>query len=192
MFQKVLASFGSGGAKVDAQLLDRSVRPGGTLHGEVHLLGGQVDQEVESLAVTLLARVERTDERGRTETEDLEFGRVQLAGRELVRPGAQLTVPFEVTLSWEAPITTVLGKYLTGMAVGLQTNLDLAGSMVDPTDIDAVSVEPLPPQMRILDALSRLGFQFRGAGLRKDRLVGVDQQLAFFQEITFAPSQEFA
>jgi sporulation-control protein len=193
MFQKVLASFGSGGAKVDARLLDRSVRPGGTLHGEVLLAGGQVDQEVESLAVTLLARVETVSGNGKpAEVTDLPFQTVQLAGRELIRSGAQVRVPFEVQLPWETPITTVFGKYLTGMAVGLQTNLNLAGAVVDPQDVDAVSIEPVPAQHRLLDAFSRLGFQFTGAGLEQGRITGVDQQLPFFQEVHFAPSRGFA
>ena len=189
MFQKVLASFGSGGAKVDAQLLDRSVRPGGTLRGQVQLIGGQVDQEVESLDVTLVARVEVPGEDGRpAHNEDTSFQKVRLAGREVIKAGSQVTVPFEVQLAWETPVTSVLGRYLTGMAVGLQTNLCLAGTMVDPQDVDAVSIEPLPAQHRILDALSRLGFQFRGASLEANRIDGVDQQLTFFQEISFTPS----
>lgn len=193
MFQKVLASFGQGGAKVDARLLDRSVRPGGTLRGEVLLVGGQVDQEVDALAVTLLARVESGGDNGKPpEVVDLPFQNVHLAGRELIRAGAQITVPFEVQMPWETPITTVFGKHLTGMAVGLQTNLNLASTMVDPQDVDAVSIEPLPAQHRILDAMSRLGFEFRSADLERNRLDGVDQQLPFLQEIHFGPSRNFA
>jgi sporulation-control protein len=174
---------------VDAQLLDRSVRPGGTLHGKVQLIGGQVDQEVESLSVTLLARVEVPKENGReATTEDLKFHTVQLSGREVIKAGSQVEVPFEVQLPWETPVTSVLGRFLTGMAVGLQTNLSLAGTMVDPQDVDAVAIEPLPAQHRVLDALSRLGFQFRAANLERNRLDGVDQQLPFFQEIAFTPS----
>ena len=193
MFQKVMASFGQGGATVDARILDRHVRPGGTLRGEVLLAGGQVDQEVESLGVTLLARVERGGDNGDQPTQvDLPFQNVHLAGRELVRAGAQITVPFEVQMPWETPVTTVFGKYLTGMAIGLQTNLNLSKTVVDPQDVDAIPIEPLPAQHRILDAMSRLGFQFRSANLVKDRLDGADQQLPFFQEINFAPSPGFA
>jgi sporulation-control protein len=188
MFQKVMASFGQGGATVDARILDKNVRPGGTLHGEVLLVGGQVDQEVESLAVTLLARVEEGPD---GQTSDLPFQNVQLAGRELVRSGAQITVPFEVQMPWETPVTTVYGKYLTGMAVGLQTNLNLSRTVVDPQDVDAIPIEPVPAQHRVLDAMSRLGFQFRSANLVKNRVDGVDQQLPFFQEINFAPSPAF-
>jgi len=189
MFQKVMASFGQGGATVDARILDRHVRPGGTLHGEVILVGGQIDQEVESLAVTLLARVEHGAE---GETTDLPFQNVQLAGKELVRAGAQIKVPFEIQMPWETPVTTVFGKFLTGMAVGLQTNLNLAKTVVDPHDVDAIPIEPVPAQHRILDAMSRIGFKFRDANLVKNRVDGVDQQLPFFQEINFTPSPAFA
>lgn len=193
MFQKVMASFGQGGATVDARILDRNVRPGGTLHGEVLLVGGQVDQEVESLGVTLLARVERESTNGNEPTVvDLPFQNVHLAGKEMVRAGAQIKVPFEVQIPWETPITTVFGKYLTGMAVGLQTNLNLSRTVVDPHDVDAVPIEPVPAQHRILDAMSRLGFQFRNANLVKERVSGADQQLEFFQEINFGPPPKFA
>ncbi len=193
MFQKVMASFGQGGATVDARILDRHVRPGGTLHGEVMLTGGQVDQEVDSLGVTLLARVEQESTNGSEPTVvDLPFQNVHLAGKELVRAGAQIKVPFEVQMPWETPVTTVFGKYLTGMAVGLQTNLNLSRTMVDPQDVDAVPIEPVPAQHRLLDAMSRLGFQFRSANLVKERLDGADQQLPFFQEIDFTPPQKLA
>jgi sporulation-control protein len=192
MFQKVLASFGQGGAKVDAVLLDRSVQPGGPLRGQVMLVGGQVDQEVEGLGVTLLSRVEQSDDRGAVTLVDLPFQNVNLASNAVVRAGQQLTVPFEIQLPWETPITTVLGKHLTGMAVGLQTNLNLSGSVVDPQDIDAVAIEPIPAQHRILDALSRLGFTFRTAALEKSKIIGLDQQLPFYQEVRFGPSPAFA
>jgi sporulation-control protein len=192
MFQKVLASFGQGGAKVDAQLMNRSVQPGGPLRGQVMLVGGQVDQEVEGLGITLLARVEQTGEHGAVEVVDSPFQNVNLASNAVVRAGQQLTVPFEIQLPWETPVTTVLGKHLTGMAIGLQTNLNLSGSVVDPQDIDAVAIEPLPAQHRVLDALSRLGFTFRTAALEKSKITGLDQQLPFYQEIRLAPSPAFA
>jgi sporulation-control protein len=190
MFQKVLATFGSGGAKLDARLLDRTVTPGGPLRGEVLLLGGEVDQEINGLAVTLLARVQIPDER-RPRIEDLEFGTQQLAGREHIAPGQQIRLPFQVDLPWETPVSSVFGKPLNGMAVGLQTNLDIANSVTDPGDVDAAAIEPLPAQKRILDAFSRVGFVFREAVLEQGRINGAAQQLPFFQEIRFTPSPRF-
>ncbi|MET9001986.1 sporulation protein [Amycolatopsis sp. NPDC004169] len=187
MFQKVLATFGSGGARIDARLLDATTAPGRTLHGEVLLLGGEVDQEIKGLAVTLLARVQVPGD----QTEDLPFGTRQLVGREVIRAGQQVRVPFEVPLPWETPVTSVYAKPLPGMAVGVRAELDLA-AVSDPFDADAVAVEPLPAQKRILDALSRLGFTFREAILEQGRVDGARQQLPFFQEIRFTPSPRFA
>ncbi|RSN34078.1 sporulation protein [Amycolatopsis sp. WAC 01416] len=191
MFQKVLATFGSGGAKIDARLLDRTVSPGRPLRGEVLLLGGEVDQEINGLSVKLLARVTLPDER-RPGVEDLEFGVQQLAGNERIAPGQQIRLPFEVALPWETPISSIFGKPLNGMAVGLQTSLDIANSVTDPVVVVADAAEPLPAQKRILDAFSRIGFVFREAVLERGRINGAIQQLPFFQEIRFTPSPRFA
>jgi len=184
MFQKVLATFGSGGAKIDAHLLDRTAAPGRPLHGEVLLLGGEVDQEINALAVTLLARVQVP---GEDKTEDLPFGSQQLVGRETIRAGQQVRMPFEIPLPWETPVTSVFGKPLAGTAVGVRAELDLAAAVSDPFDADAVAIEPLPAQKRVLDALSRTGFVFREAILEQGRINGANQQLA-----RFAPSPRFA
>ncbi|MEC3974718.1 sporulation protein [Amycolatopsis sp. H20-H5] len=191
MFQKVLATFGSGGARIDARLLDRAITPGKPLRGEVVLLGGEVDQEINGLAVNLLARVQVPGER-EPRVEDLRFGTQQLIGREHIKPGQQVTIPFETQLPWETPISSVFGKPLAGVAIGLQTNLDLANTVTDPADVDAVAIEPLPAQKRVLDAFSHLGFVFREAVLEQGRINGAAQQLPFFQEIRFTPSPRFA
>ena len=189
MFQKVLASFGSGGARIDARLLDRSVSPGRPLRGEAVLLGGEVDQEIKSLSVTLLARVEVPGDR--PTITDMDFGTWQLCGNERIRPGQQVRLPFTLDLPWETPISSIFGKPLPGIAVGVRTDLDLGGTVTDPHDVDAASIEPLPAQRRILDAMSRLGFGFAGAALEQGRINGVNQQLPFFQEIRFTPSPRF-
>jgi len=192
MFQKVMASIGSGGAVVDATIADRGVRPGGVLPGQVDLVGGRVDQAVESLSVSMLAKVEVTDERGRGGVVDLPFQTLRLGGSATVRPGERQTVPFRMTVPWEVPITTVAGQQLAGMAVGLQTTVEIANTVADPQDVDAVIVEPLPAQQRILDALGRMGYRFTTAALRKDQVRGVEQQLPFHQEIRFAPPPQLA
>jgi sporulation-control protein len=72
------------------------------------------------------------------------------------------------------------------MTMGLRTELSVARA-VDKTDLDPISVSPLPAQERILDALSQLGFQFKNADVERGRLRGVHQQLPFYQEIEFYP-----
>ncbi|MGH3468142.1 MAG: sporulation protein [Thermocrispum sp.] len=192
MFQKVLASFGSGGAQIDCRILDRTTHPGRPLRGEVQLLGGEVEQAINALSVSLMARTQAVGERGQERTEDVVFGTQQLVGRELVRPGQQIRVPFEVPLPWEMPISSFFGKPLTGVGVGLQTTLDIENAVADPVDLDAAAVEPLPVQKRILDAVSKIGFTFSDAVLRKGQIGGTSQSLPFYQEIRFAPSPRFA
>lgn len=191
VFQKVLASLGSGGARIDAQLFDRTINPGRPLRGEVHLLGGEVEQAINSLTVSLVARVQESGERGQR-TEDVAFGNQQLVGREMVYPGQHVRVPFEVALPWEMPISSIYGKPLAGVGVGLQTSLNIENVVADPVDLDAAAVEPLPAQKRILDAVSKIGFTFRDVVLRKGQISGANQNLPIYQEIRFNPSPRFA
>lgn len=191
MFHKVLATFGQGGATVDAILDDRSVRPGGVLRGKVDLIGGRLDQSIESLAVAMLAKVETADDRGRHSVADMPFQTVRLGGNATVQAGQKQTVPFQVQVPWEVPITTIQGQQLAGIAVGLQTTVEVAGSISTPQDVDAVTTEPLPAQQRVLDALTRLGFTFTDAGIAMDQVRGADQQLPFHHDIWFAPPPQF-
>lgn len=190
VFQKVLASLGSGGARIDARLFDRTINPGRPLRGEVQLLGGEVEQTINSLSVSLVARAQDVSEQGRSE--DVAFGNQQLVGREMVYPGQQIRVPFEIALPWEMPISSFFGKPLAGVGVGLQTTLDIENVVADPVDLDAAAVEPLPAQKRILDAISKIGFTFRDAVLRKGQINGTNQTLPIYQELRFNPSPRFA
>lgn len=192
VFQKVLASFGSGGAQIDCRIFDRTSNPGRPLRGEVQLIGGEVEQAINSLTVSLMARAQAESERGQARTEDVVFGNQQLVGREMVYPGQQIRVPFEIALPWEMPVSSFYGKPLAGVGVGLQTTLDIENAVADPIDLDAAAVEPLPAQKRILDAISKIGFTFRDAVVRKGKIGGVNQNLPIYQEIGFNPSPRFA
>jgi sporulation-control protein len=63
---------------------------------------------------------------------------------------------------------------------------------VDKGDLDPVVVHPLPAQQAVLDALSRIGFRFKGADLEHGRLRGVHQSLPFYQEIEFFAAPQYA
>lgn len=53
MFKKMLAIFGKGAAKVDLVLYDAKVPLGGFVRGEIVLLGGEVEQEINKIKVEL-------------------------------------------------------------------------------------------------------------------------------------------
>ncbi|MFE0045836.1 sporulation protein [Streptomyces albireticuli] len=187
-FKKLLASLGAGGASVETVLFEENVVPGSVVQGEVRIQGGSVAQQIQGLSVGLQARVEV--EGGEEEyKQDVEFTRVQLGGAFEVQAGAVHTVPFGLEIPWETPITTFLGRHLTGMNVGVTTELAIARA-VDSGDLDPVNVHPLPAQQAVLDAFGQLGFGFKAADLEKGHIRGTRQRLPFYQEIEFhAPSQ---
>ncbi|MGP3950464.1 sporulation protein [Streptomyces sp. 7N604] len=188
-FKKLLASLGAGGASVETVLTEANVVPGGVVQGEVRIQGGSVPQQIEGLSVGLQARVEV--EGGDQEVkQDIEFTKKRLGGAFEVQPGAVHAVQFGLEIPWETPVTMFLGRHLTGMNVGVTTELEIARA-VDSGDLDPVNVHPLPAQQAILDAFGALGFGFRSADLERGHIRGTRQRLPFYQEIEFFAPQQY-
>jgi sporulation-control protein len=183
--KKLLRALGISGATVDTVLDTPDCRPGGSLRGRVRVDAGDAPVEVEHLALDLVARFE-VEDHGGEHSADVEFHRIQVAGRTTLAAGSHELIPFELTLPWETPVTTVYGQHLRGMTLGLRTELSVAWA-VDKGDLDPIAVHPLPAQERILDAFVRLGFHFKGADLEHGMLRGSAQTLPFYQEIEFYP-----
>jgi sporulation-control protein len=182
-FRNLMAKLGAGNAGVDAVLDSPVTTPGGTVTGTVHLTGGQVAQEINELRVSLQATVEV--ESGDSEwRETVTFGTAVIAGAGRIEAGAKAAIPFSFPVPWQCPFTTLDGWSLRGVRIGLRTKVDVPGG-VDPGDLDAVTVQPLPVQRTVIQALGGLGFAFRGADVEKGRLAGSD--LPFYQEVEFAP-----
>ncbi|MGK5628099.1 sporulation protein [Streptomyces sp. URMC 123] len=188
-FKKLLASLGAGGASVETVLTEAHVVPGGVVQGEVHVQGGSVAQRIEGLSVGLQARVE-VESGDQEHRQDIEFHRQQLGGAFELQAGAVHSVPFSLEVPWETPVTTVFGQHLTGMHVGVTTELAIARA-VDSGDLDPVNVHPLPAQQAILDAFGHLGFRFKSADLERGHIRGTRQRLPFYQEIEFFAPQQY-
>lgn len=186
MFKKLLASLGVGGGSVETELADPNVLPGGQLTGQVHLTAGDVAQDVEALWVGLTARVEVENSDDSESNRQVVFHRAQLGGRHQLVPGQRFTVPFTLDVPWETPVSAVFGQRLNGMAIGVHTELEIAGAL-DATDLDPITVHALEGQQAVLDALAKLDFRFRRADLEQGALRGLPQRLPFYQEIEFGP-----
>ncbi|MEV0627261.1 sporulation protein [Nonomuraea wenchangensis] len=189
VFKRMLGAFGVGAPSVDTVLATSRTLPGGTLEGEVRLKGGDFDAEIEHVTLGLVARVEIEygDSEGAGVTE---FGRLQVSGPFTLRKGEDRTLGFTLPVPWEAPVSVIGGQPLRGMVLGVRTELAIAKA-VDKGDLDAFAVEPLPSQLRILEAFLGLGFTFKSADLEAGRLAGVDQRLPFYQEIEFYPPPQY-
>lgn len=190
VFKKMLSAFGVGGPSVDTVLTNPNTRPGLTLEGQVNLQGGDAPANVEQVVVSLVTRVEI--EGGDTEYAGvMEFHRLPVSGAFQLAPKQQLSLPFQLPVPWETPITDVYGQRLRGMTMGLRTELAIARA-VDKGDLDQVNVHPLPVHERILEAFQRLGFRFKHADLERGHIRGTQQTLPFYQEIEFFASPQYA
>ncbi|AXK34248.1 sporulation protein [Streptomyces armeniacus] len=187
-FKKLLASVGAGGASVETVLTEPNVVPGGVVQGEVRIQGGSVAQQIEGLSVGLQAQVE-VESQDNEFKQNIVFNKQQLGGAFEVQPGAVHAVQFGLEIPWETPITSFMGRQLTGMNIGVVTELEIARA-VDSGDLDPVNVHPLPAQQALLDAFGALGFRFKSADMEKGHIRGTRQRLPFYQEIEFfAPEQ---
>ncbi|MEU0191068.1 sporulation protein [Streptomyces afghaniensis] len=188
VFKRLLGALGVGGPTVDTVLDPAPVRPGGTLTGEVRLVGGKADFDIEHITLELVARVEAEHQGGESEG-FVTFGRFTVGGGFRLAEGEQRGVPFSVTLPWETPVTELHGQSL-GVVLGVRTELSVAGAK-DKGDLDQLNVTPLPVQEAVLEALGRLGFGFRAADLEYGRIGGTGQQLPFYQEIELLPPPRY-
>ncbi|REE96999.1 sporulation protein [Thermomonospora umbrina] len=189
VFKKLMKAMGVGGPQVETILHSSTTQPGGTISGEVNLIGGEHDSDIKHLSIALRTRVEV--ESGDNETlQDMEYAKVFLAREFELDDGARHSLPFTLQIPWETPLTHMYGQPLRGTTVGVATELEVARA-VDATDLDPIVVNPLPAQERILEAFANIGFRFRSADCERGKIWGVRQQLPFYQEIEFFPPPQY-
>ncbi|MFI5808510.1 sporulation protein [Streptomyces sp. NPDC051561] len=189
VFKRLLGSLGVGGPTVDTVLEGGPALPGGSLRGEVRLVGGKADFDIEQIALDLVARVEAEHDESEEEGA-VRFDRVVVGGGFRLAEGERRSIPFSMTLPWETPVTELHGQSL-GIVLGVRTELSVAGAK-DKGDLDQLVVRPLPVQEAVLEALGQLGFGFKSADLEYGRIGGTGQQLPFYQEIELSPAPQYA
>ncbi|WP_238006265.1 sporulation protein [Dactylosporangium sp. AC04546] len=190
VFKKMLAAFGVGGPSVDTVLDTPTAQPGGFIDGQVHVRGGDSDALIEHIVVALVTRVEIDGDEYDHEA-GVELTRIVAADHFRVPAGQTQSIPFRLPVPWETPITSVYGQHLRGMAMGVRTELEVAGGR-DKGDLDPVAVAPLPVQQAILDAFATLGFRFKQADVEHGYIHGVSQHLPIYQEIEFWPAPQYS
>ncbi|MBP2328507.1 sporulation-control protein [Kibdelosporangium banguiense] len=197
MFKRMLNAFGIGGPSVDTVLDSPHAVPGQAITGQVRIQGGSADAEIGQIVLSLVTQVEvehaggfgfddDNDQRGSAS----EFYRMVVQQGVRVPAGQLVTIPFQLQIPWETPITAVGGSPLPRMSVGVRTELLIAGAP-DKGDLDPLIVSPLPSQNKVLDAFGQLGFSFRSTDVETGRLPGVPQELGFYQELEFFPPAQF-
>jgi sporulation-control protein len=187
MFRRLKARVTGGGTTVETTLREADVRPGATVEGEIHVVGGDVEQDISYLQVSIAARVEVETDDGEHET-TIDVAEHRVTDRWALAPGEEHRFPFALGVPVETPFNVLRGESLPGVRLGLRTELEIARS-VDRGDLDPLRIHPLPAQEAVMDALLGLGFTFKRADLERGTLHGAT--LPFFQELEFAPSRQY-
>src|SRR4051812_8207878 len=110
----MLGALGVGGPSVDTILADPNGQPGAPISGRVELVGGKSDAEIEHITLSLVTRME-IESGGGDQAATGEFHRVAVGGPMRLAAGERRTLPFQLVLPWETPITAVHGQPLRGM-----------------------------------------------------------------------------
>jgi sporulation-control protein len=178
MFQKFLASVGIGAAKVDTVLVQERYYAGEEVRGVVHITGGNVEQNIDSIYLTLsTSYIREVDDKKVSATYALD--KFCLTNPIKVASGEKKEIPFSFVLPLETPVTFGLKK------VWIHTGLDIKNS-VDPRDTDYIEVLPSPLLSGVLDAVQNLGFRLRQAEC-EELPYRLRKRVPFVQEFEFIP-----
>ena len=179
MFDKLLTSIGIGAAKVDTRLSKGSYVAGEIIEGTVSIHGGNSEQEIDNIYLTLMTdyEVEIDDKKVRR---SVALEKIRLTEPFLISANEKKVVPFQMRIPFEAPAT--LGR----TRVWIQTGLDIKMA-IDPQDTDYLEIQPHPLVTAFIDAARRLGFRLYQVDCEKTPSF-FRNGLPFVQEYEFKPA----
>lgn len=176
---KLLASVGIGSAKVDTKIHRTQLVPGEKVDGVVQIRGGNVEQSIDEIYLSLYTTYERErdDKKVKIQTE---IDRYRLTHSLAIQPNEVKEVPFSFVLPLDTPVT--IGK----TKVWVHTGLDIKNAL-DPVDHDYISIAPTPLMQVLMNSLSSLGFRLRNADCEQAKGI-FRNRLPFIQEFEFVPT----
>lgn len=158
MFKSLTNALGLNTLKVDTVLNQPVVMVGHTLSGTVHITGTSHDKLINHITLHLETLAEKdTDDGDLRQTHRL--GSVRLLGQHTLKADDRLSLPFELSLSAETPITEV-SCYHNQTKLWLRTELDVAGTL-DSSDKDFIQTTPTATMARFLEAMAQAGFSMQ-------------------------------
>ncbi|HZG71791.1 MAG TPA: sporulation protein [Chondromyces sp.] len=177
-FNKMLASFGIGAAKVDTKLEKSSFTAGERIRGAVEVRGGSVGQQIDSIYLTLFTTyIRESDDKKYTDYAAIVKTKINEPFH--IGPNELRSFPFEIRLPEETPIT------YGNTRVWVATGLDIKNA-VDPQDKDYIEVRPSELAGRILEEIELLGFRLRQVECEQASS-SMRSRYPFVQEFEFIP-----
>ncbi|MBV5261712.1 sporulation protein [Synechococcus moorigangaii CMS01] len=180
MFKKILASIGIGSAKVDTRLSQDYVTPGGMLEGEVHIEGGNVNQDIEGIYIHIATQYTKELDDHKYQAECILL-KHQVSNGFHLKPKQQKNIRFSVQVPHQTPLSFGRQK------VYIRTGLDIRQA-IDPKDWDQLQVRPNRYMQHFFTALESLGFRI----YKSDCEAGFSGSVyPFVQEFEFKPTQKY-
>jgi len=170
MFKKLFARFGKGAATVDLRLHNDAYQAGETIHGDLVIQGGEVEQIINSVSVTFMMDVAL--KQGSTSRQ---LAVIPISAKDRILPAETKTIPFDYTIPNDIPITRGTVSYY------FHTNVDIEGG-VDRRDVDRITILPSPSIQSLFAAMQTLGFREKATSGKLD---------AYGQEFAFFPTSQF-
>lgn len=177
-FNKVLASIGVGAAKVDTKLEKSSYFAGETIRGEVEVYGGNIEQQIDSIYLTLYTTyIKEVDDHKYTATAPIQ--KYKVSEPFTIQGNETKILPFTVTLPVDAPIT------IGNSRVWVATELDIRSGL-DATDKDFIEIRPSKIASEVIEEIQQLGFRLRKAECEQASY-RYRRNYPFVQEFEFVP-----
>lgn len=178
-FNKVLASVGIGGAKVDTKLDKSEYIAGEMIRGQVEVYGGNLEQQIDSIYLTVYTTyIKEADDKKYTAVAPVVSHK--LNDQFTIGANETKVIPFSFQLPTDTPIS--IGK----TQVWVSTGLDIK-SGVDPKDKDVIRVKPTSLASQVLEGVEQLGFKLRKAECEQAPKRFYNKY-PFVQEFEFVPT----
>ncbi|HEY9062200.1 MAG TPA: sporulation protein [Pseudobacteroides sp.] len=182
-FEKALSKVGIGAAKVDARIDNPCVSVGDDISGVVHVMGGNIEQEINKIYLKLMTYYMKEVENSGRVKQTVEIAKIELNETFTIRPKETRAIPFSMMIPFETPVS--LQKDSVWISTGLDVKLAL-----DPSDKDYLNVVPHPYMGCVLDALCEdLGFRL--AKVETEYTGRLGRGLPFVQEFEFRAGGQF-
>lgn len=178
LFKKMFASVGIGSAVVDTKLENDRVKAGDIVRGIVSIKGGNVDQQIEAIYLSLHTNyIKESNDHKHQVTATID--KFQLTNSFAIKANELKEIPFSFQLPFDIPISIGRTK------IWVSTGLDIKNS-VDPSDRDTITVLPHPIVDATLSTIADMGFRLREVDC-EEASYKVRKRLPFVQEFEFVP-----
>lgn len=183
MLDKILASIGIGAARVDARITSAGVRQGDDLVGEVHVIGGSVEQSISQIYMYLYTEYNR--EVGGAQSRQKEvLASYRISDSLVIRPNETRIIPFQLRVPHHAPIS------FRTQQVYLSTGLDI-DMAIDPKDKDLITVLPDPLIEQVFAQAEEMGFHHTSESGYCEYKKHIHRMVPFVQEFELRPTKHF-